>query len=286
MDMVRFADLVAFPDEAELPPLDRATLDPAGLNEDQRAWVRDGVVLKRKFIPDDLLDAYIARRAAYRPGTSRNKVGWLHGHCYIGVPELRAVALYPPLMDMLASLIGEEMIFHLALTGWVSTQREWHQDDYLNPDFVNTWYAAVWIALEDIDPESGPFEYLPGSHRWGLLRGEKIRAFLTDEERERREPVTGINQWPSYAEQFVTPAIEEQIAQSGLPVVPFLGQKGDVLIWHSRLMHRGSRRKSDMPRRSLITHYSGINHRPDMLLKARDENGRAYAVFDMPPDID
>ena len=47
------------------------------------------------------------------------------------------------------------MLLHLALTGWISTQRDWHQDDYLNPPFVANWYAAVWMALDDISAESG-----------------------------------------------------------------------------------------------------------------------------------
>jgi hypothetical protein len=32
----------------------------------------------------------------------------------------------------------------------------------------------------------------------------------------------------------------------------------------------------------LIVHYSGIGHRPDMLEQARDANGQAYAVFNVP----
>lgn len=280
---VRFADLVEFPDQSVLPPLDRDNVDPATLTPDQAAWRRDGVVVKRRFIPDEVLDPYIERRAAYRrPGRSDNTLGWPFGHAYMKIPELRTAALYPPLMDLLESLIGEEMIFHLALTRWSTTGREWHQDDYLNPDFVNAWYAAVWIALDTIHPDSGPFEYVPGSHRWGLMRGERVQAHLTEEERARRDEVTGIHEWPKYAERFVTPAIETEIAESGRKIVPFIAEKGDVLVWHGRLMHRGSPAKAAMPRRSLITHYSGITHRPDILLTTRDENGRCYAVFDLP----
>ena len=287
---IGFADLAEVPDPALLPRLDRPGVDPARLSADQRAWLRDGVVIKDGFLPDALLDPYIARRAAFRPGTAWNAVGWPDGNCYEGVPELRDVALYPPLMALLEALIGEPMLFHLALTGWLSTERDWHQDDYLNPDFINTWYCAVWIALDTVTPESGPFEYVPGSHRWPLLRGEKVRSFLTDEERGRKAATTKLVEWPKYAERFLSPAIEAQIEASGLPVVPFFGRKGDVLVWHSRLMHRGSKRReewdtidgkvySKYPRKSLITHYSGINHRPDMIAREQDGSGQSYAVF-------
>ncbi len=273
---VTFADLSEMPDPAMLPALDRPGVDEAGLSAEQRAWRRDGVVVLRQFLPDSVTDPYIARRAALdRPA------GWLSPVPYLQVPELRTLALYPPLMAMLEQLIGEPMLLHLALTGWVSTERNWHQDDYLNPPFVNSWYAAVWIALDHIDPASGPFEYVPGSHRWPLLRGEKVRGFLSEAELSRQE--NGVNHWPKYAERFVTPAIEAAIARERAPLRAFLAEKGDVLIWHGRLMHRGSTPKqAGRERRSLITHYSGAGHRPDMVVQASDENGQAYAVFDIP----
>ena len=41
-------------------------------------------------------------------------------------------------------------------------------------------------------------------------------------------------------------------------------KKGDVLFWHPRLLHRGSTPNDfNLERRALISHYSGINHRPD-----------------------
>ncbi len=237
---------------------------------------RDGVVELKKFLPDELVDAYAERR-----GRDVGAGGWALPTPYLHVPELRALALYKPLLDVMESVVGEPMMLHLALTGWLSTQRQWHQDDYLNPPFVAGWYAAVWMALDEIHPDSGPFEYLPGSHKWGLLRMDKVRSFLTEEELTRREPHSGNNEWPKYAERFVTPAVEKQIAQSGLPTRQFIAAKGDVLIWHGRLMHSGSLPKvPGMPRRSLITHYSGVNHRPDMPNRAQDADGGTYAVFD------
>ena len=273
---VPFAALSECIDPSLLPRLDQPGLDESALSPEQRSWRRDGVVELARFLPDDLIDAYVQRRAQYpEPG------GWRMPTPYLHVPELRALALYPPLLEMLEDLIGEPMMLHLALTGWVSTERTWHQDDYLNPPFVVSWYAAVWMALDEIHADSGPFEYLPGSHRWRLLRGERVRHFLTEEELSRREPGSDLNHWPQYAERFVTPAVEQEIRRSGLPIRRFVGKKGDVLIWHGRLMHRGSvPRVAGMPRLALITHYSGVNHRPDMPNRAEDPGGCVYALFD------
>lgn len=57
-------------------------------------------------------------------------------------------------------------------------------------------------------------------------------------------------------------------------------------IWQSSLMHRAYVGTPGVKRKSPITHYSGINHRPDILSIQRDENGCAYAAFEGPPDID
>jgi len=275
---ITFGDLADDPPADLLPWLDRPRVDESRLLPDQLSWRQQGIVIKRRFLPDALTDAYIARRAQLdEPG------GWRAPTPYLHVAELRALALYPPLMRLLADLIGEPLMLHLALTGWVSTERNWHQDDYLNPDHVNSWYAAVWMALGPVDAECGPFEYVPGSHRWKLMRGDKVRAFLTEEERNRREGPLNTNHWPKYSERYVVPAIEAEIVARGEAPVPFLADKGDVLIWHGRLMHRGSvARVPGRERRSLITHYSGVNHRPDMPERRRDEHGMSYAWFDHP----
>lgn len=268
----RFGDLSEQIDPSLLPWLDQPEIDDRRLTPEQKQWRDKGVVVLEKFLPDDLMDAYINRRS------QEGLAGWLYGHPYIDVPELRQLALYRPLTSIMRDLMGEEMMLHLALTGWITSERAWHQDDYLNPPFVNGWYCAVWMALDTVDPDSGPFEYVPESHRWPLLRGEKVRSFMEQSEFAVRDEM-GINQWPKLSERFVESAVESEIRRRGQPIVPFLGHRGDVLIWHGRLMHRG--RKANVPlmlRRSLITHYSGVNHRFDMPMRAV-EGESTYAVF-------
>lgn len=267
---ISFADISLIPEQARLPWLDRDDVDEAKLTPEQLTWRRDGVLILRNFLPPPALAAYVARRAQLE-----NPAGWKSPTPYQHVPELRALALYPPLMEMQKHLLGDDMLLHLALTGWISTERDWHQDDYLNPAFVMTRYTAIWMALDDISPDSGPFEYIPGSHRWPLISGDKVRKLLNPDEQ-------GLNNWESRAERFMTPAIEAEIAARGVKPVQFIGNKGDVLIWHARLMHRGTApRRTAIERRSLIVHYSSVNHRPDMPNRAT-ENGQSYALFNRP----
>jgi ectoine hydroxylase-related dioxygenase (phytanoyl-CoA dioxygenase family) len=218
-----------------------------------RDWNDEGVVILKQFMPDEIMNAYEQcwlENNAERPG------GWPDCTPYRRHPELMSIATYGPLAHQLDLLLGEPAGVHLNLTGWVSTERNWHQDSYLNPPHVGDYYAAVWIALEDIHPDSGPFQYVPGSHRWRQVTREKILAALPPEERDHR--------WPKFSERILTPLFEEEISR-GVEPVTYLPKRGDVLIWHGRLMHRGSLAKvHGMERRAVILHYSGINHRQDM----------------------
>lgn len=280
---VTFADISEYPDQDLLPPLDRPSVDLTTLSDDQRTWVRDGVLIKRKFLPDEVTAPYIAVRERLADiSLPKYLGGWSSGSAYMHVPELRALSLHPPLMALYKHLIGEQMMLHLNLTNWVSSDRDWHQDDYLNPPFVNGWYIAVWIALDTIDPESGVFQYVPGSHRWPLMRGEKVRSFLPEEERTARNEF-GAEIWPTLSQDYVAAAVEAEMQRTGAQPVSFLAERGDVLIWHARLLHRGSPAKVRFAeRRSLIAHYSAIHHRPDMPVREHDENGMMYAVFPDP----
>lgn len=272
---IDFAMLSEAVDDAVVPPLDRADCNEAALDADQQAWRRDGVLIKPGFFAGEVIDRYSAIRARVpNPG------GWSCPVPYMHVAELRDICLDPRLSSLLGHLIGEEMGLHLNLTGWVSTDRNWHQDDYLNPPYVNSWYAAVWIALDDIHPDCGPFEYVPGSHRWSLMKSHRVRLFLNEDERETMA-------WPKLAERFVNDVATREIERRGPTPVRFLARKGDLLIWHGRLMHRGSvAAVPGMERRALIGHYSGTSHRIDMPEVAHTPKGSAYFVHDIPLDFD
>ena len=271
-----FDSLCAELDQEAQPPLDRADGSLVTLDADQRQWVDEGVVIRRGFFPDEILDPYIAvRQRLSEFGDAALLGGWQSANSYMHVPELRRLSLYPPMMGLLERLFGRPAMLIMNLTNWISSDRNWHQDTYLNPAHVGAWHVAVWIALGDIHPDSGPFQYVPGSHRWPMLSGDKVRQTLPEAERERRSE-SGAEVWPTLTQDMLASVIDREIARTGLPVRTFLGSKGDLLIWHGRLMHRGSTAaKPLMERRSLIAHYGIVGKRPDMAT-AQDENGCSF----------
>lgn len=262
---IGWSDLSEDVPDYDLPPLDRDTPPARPLTPEQSFWRENGYLVVPGLIPDDLIDRYceIRRHVAHAEG-------WHSPTPYMEVPQIRDLALYQPLCDKLEQLLGEPVGLHLNLTGWVSTERDWHQDDYLNPPEVNGHYVAVWMALDNIASDCGPFEFVPGSHRWPIIRQSKVLDLLG-------HPDATDPYWPAESERVLTPFFEDQIKRRGVPVERFLGNRGDVLIWHARLLHRGSLPlRPSAERRALISHYSALTRRSDMPVKRRHPGGGWY----------
>lgn len=241
------------------------------LDSRQYRWVRDGFVILPGLLPDDLIDAYCAewRAADLGPG------GYPDATPYMRHPALRALCTYGPLHDVMAHLIGEPVGVHLNLTGWVSTERDWHQDSYLNEPYVGGHYVAAWLALDDIHPDSGPFQIVPGSCRWPQVSQAKIRAALAA---DGDGPM-----WPKHSERILSPLFAAEIERRGAEAFTWVPSRGDVLLWSGRALHRGSRAKvPGMERRALIAHFSGVSHRPDMP-PALEHGGGHYFPLDGGP---
>lgn len=225
----------------------RSTLDESLMRDYEEAWKRH-----HWFEGTPLEAGYNARRiVAGNPG------GWDYCTPYVDVPELLALACSRPIADALEEAVGEPCGVNLCLTGWTSTLRQWHQDCYLNRESVGDKYAAAWIALGQITPAMGPLEYVPGSHRWHRLKMDKVLDAL-GEDGSRYD-------WPWRSEALLTPLVEERIKREGPWPIKHLPGRGDVLLWHPRLYHRGGRPAfPNAYRPALICHYSGVSTRPDM----------------------
>ena len=239
----------------EAPWLDQDPASPE--TTEQASWSELGYVVLRGLIHPDLIDAYVAE---WQEHNADRPLGWTEHTVtpYTQHPALRTLCCDSWLAAAIESILGEPGGVHLNLTGWRSTERNWHQDGYLNPDSNKDHYVAAWIALDDIHPDAGPFEFIPGSHRkYGAIRHDLMLDALEPHERG--------SDWPWHSERLLTPMFEALMARDRVIPARFYATKGDVLLWHSRLLHRGSAPKdTTLERRALIAHYSGIHHRPDM----------------------
>ncbi len=145
----------------------------------------------------------------------------------------------------------------------------------MNPENVGENYIAAWIALDDVSPDAGPFEYVAGSHRWPVIERAKVWSRMRALGQNPELPT-----WPSDSQDWVGRACEDEIKVREAPITKFLGKRGDVLLWHASLVHRGSKPlNSVIERRALISHYSSIHARPDMPHLKRMTNGSFYFDF-------
>lgn len=242
-------------------------------------WNDDGVVILKGFMPEDLMVAYEECWIRENGSGTRDNfemkrpMGWDYCTPYRHHKELMDIFSYGPLNQEMENLIGEPVGVHLNLTGWNTTTRNWHQDSYLNPPHVGDYYIAMWLALETINPDSGPFQFVMGSHKWPQVTQEKILAALNPDERDHR--------WPTHSERVLTPLFTQDIEDRKADVTTYLPDRGDVLLWHGRLLHRGSLPNvPGMQRKSLIAHFSGIHHRQDMPKAVEYGDGWYFPVDD------
>ncbi|MBD0280358.1 MAG: phytanoyl-CoA dioxygenase family protein, partial [Flavisolibacter sp.] len=91
-------------------------------------------------------------------------------------------------------------------------------------------HLTCWCALDDATAENGCLQYIPGSHKWGLLpkpiiTGELhgIKDFLNDEQKA----------------QFERPALA--------PV-----KAGEAIFHHSLTLHGSGENRSNQPRRAFV----------------------------------
>jgi ectoine hydroxylase-related dioxygenase (phytanoyl-CoA dioxygenase family) len=154
-------------------------------------------------------------------------------------PEIRAVALSTRLRAALAELLeGEPMICN-SLNFERGSQQHFHIDTWYMPPPVDERMVVASIALDDVDADNGPLVYYPGSNRIPPYRFSNGRLNIIPEEADRC--------W-----QY----LHAEIASRGLKEEEFRGKRGDVFLWHARLLH-GGRPIRDMAktRRTLVVHY-------------------------------
>jgi len=124
-------------------------------------------------------------------------------------------------------VMWENMFFDRSV-GTIEHQDHWYLDTEPAGHLV-----GVWIALEDIHEDSGPFFIVPGSHKHELIG---LQDAKTHEEFRLRS--------------------KEMIRARNYEFIPCLLKKGDVIFWHPSLVH-GAFSNSDerFSRKSFTSHY-------------------------------
>lgn len=157
--------------------------------------------------------------------------------------DVRAIACNPGILALLEKLYGRRAFPFQTLNFPVGTQQAAHSDSVHFSSQPERFMCGVWLAMEDIHPDSGPLFYYPGSHRWPIVSNSMIG---------RR----GHGSQLSSAQDPYGPAWQALCEVNGAVQEHLLARKGQALIWCANLLHGGSPQTD--PRRtrwSQVTHY-------------------------------
>jgi len=150
------------------------------------------------------------------------------------------------LLKICQMLLGTAVIPFQSIASHKGSQQKLHSDAiHMTTDPLGGLVAA-WVAFEDINENSGPLEFCPGSHKLPYLLSDEVGITNEDFEKEG---------YMKYHQKY-EPRIDEEVETNSLARKTFLAKKGDVLIWHHNLVHGGSRRNDvSLSRKALVTHY-------------------------------
>lgn len=243
-------------------------------SEREAAWREDGFFVLRGAIPEHearRVEAEVIERIRNDPPDGhRGEAGYFAGPDLYIVPETspgegaRApedsvsrvfnchaegaasdVARRAVLVDILEDLLGPDIDcfqsqFIFKNPGVIG--QPWHQDSYYFT-FDRQPQVGVWLALSRANVDNGCLWVVPGSHRSG-----RIFEHVPD-----RRPQANLG----YLE------IVDQDVSDRIPVVI---KPGDVLFFHSGLMHMSTDKFADYRRSAMVYHYSrakALIARPD-----------------------
>ncbi len=139
----------------------------------------------------------------------------------------------PAIRPMLRQILGETPVIVLAHHNSImtkmphtSSETSWHQDKrywrYRNDNMV-----SVWLALGEENSRNGVLEFIPGSHRTDLSpdRFDEKEYFMSD--------------YPANQE-LITARVSSDL------------QKGDIVFFHCKLLHRANANNTDEAKISFV----------------------------------
>jgi len=169
---------------------------------------------------------------------------------------------------------------HLSLVYWIAKGQGWHLDEISESMFgiesppFELKQIGVWVALGEINEESGPFGFVPGSHKYDYRSDEKFHEFrdryqlgeygpIQIDYDPSGKPVFGDgNQIAHETEKFkhifgdlFDKFITQMISSGQMQPSMFTAQPGDVLFWDGRLIHCAHKTSPGNLRKSVIAHY-------------------------------
>lgn len=233
-------------------------------------------------IPEATIDVAVARLnelylpTADEPGDRGHpRVPYRDGRriqdAWKAIPEVRAIATAPGVIELLRTLYGREPLPFQTLNFRVGSEQQPHSDTIHFNSKPAGFMCGVWVALEDIDRDNGPVVYYPGSHRWPEATLRDVDAFEAPARVHWARKLRHLGAWPrnpdaDYA--IYERLIRHRIDKAGIKPAYATIRKGRAFIWAANLVHGGSpQHDRARTRSSQVTHcfFEGCRYYTPML---------------------
>ena len=202
-----------------------ARLIPA---EDRQQLDRDGVIVKRDFLPPDVFAGLLAQiRALRAPAREMAEGDTITRHIALDpavldrVPAARRLLDEPQFRNLVryagssaaSPMVYIQTILSHAIAGPPDPQLDLHTDTF-HPT------VKAWLFLNDVDADAMPFVYVPGSHRLTPAR----LAW------ERRMSIEASGRPPQGQHRLVRAISPEALSELGLPLPRAISAPANTLI--------------------------------------------------------
>ncbi|MCU1340166.1 MAG: hypothetical protein JWO19_5747 [Bryobacterales bacterium] len=208
-------------------------------------FLERGFIVMEDFIDKDLLQQVgleledaIAKKVHGAEWGSSKRIEPLH----TVYPGIRKLWKYEPIYRVLSLIFRSTPRACQTLTYFFGSQQDAHQDTVHLTPFPAGYMCGVWVAIDDVRPDSGELEVYVGSHRLP-------RVYMKDAGCPKVD-----GDWTQLG-KLVVPRWREMANQHGFERILYRPKAGSVLIWHENLMHGGTVRKDpSLSRRSIVSH--------------------------------
>ena len=158
---------------------------------------------------------------------------------------IKDIATNKKLCDFLKYTYNSDPIPFSTINFLKGTEQPLHSDEFHFGSIPHKYLTGCWIALEDIDEDSGPISIAVGSHKYPLFSFEMIGLDIPKNEKEFKAAYTIYENW-------VMEIIEAKETQIVTPKM----KKGECLVWLSNTLHGSYQiRNKELTRKSLVVHF-------------------------------
>ncbi|NQZ66518.1 MAG: phytanoyl-CoA dioxygenase family protein [Lentisphaeria bacterium] len=212
------------------------------LSEEQlKSYDETGFVILKKLVPDSDCDELIDHMMAIKngekvvegiklpdDGEDLKRIHNPHSHDPLCMKWL----IHEKLREPLESICGGKVDGIQTMYFWCGSEQRRHQDQYYLPDCF-----SAWIALEEVSDKNGNLGVQPGSHKGKLVTRDMLD---TDD---------------AFDEMY-NDAVDELFEANKFDEITVSMEKGDVLLFHGVLIHRGRPIENEgSSRHAMANHY-------------------------------